>query len=352
MLILTRNSNLTPITLSHNPGPNANPNPSQAWLICEHNSRGYDAPALSNSFSLMYFGNSICAICAGLVAEAAADLAPLTAASATSAWHYGGNTAPFDLSAGFLLLCLVLVSVSWTENYGEPRPRAGSDEERQRGTRGATSLEACSSPGFGRVLVATLSDPTLVLCGVAVALFEGSMYIFVFNWTPALSAGHKDKDSPPFGFIFATFMVACMGGSSAYALLSHHVPIARLLAGVFAAAAVALVVPVVTSGTLAVLLACMAFEACVGVYFPAMGTLKSRLVPEETRATIYNIYRIPLNAVVLGVLLSDIGVATAFGCCVGLLAVCAIAQHFLARRLPANQSPRLLAVAPPTDGVT
>ena len=203
------------------------------------------------------------------------------------------------------------------------------------------------------MLVATLSDPTLALCGVAVALFEGSMYIFVFNWTPALSAGRKDKDSsPPYGFIFATFMVACMGGSSAYALLAHHVPIARLLAGVFAAAAVALVVPVVTSGTLAVLLACMAFEACVGVYFPAMGTLKSRLVPEETRATIYNIYRIPLNAVVLGVLLSDIGVATAFGCCVGLLCVCAITQHFLARRLPANESPRLLVVAPPTDGVT
>ena len=298
----------------------------------------------------MYLGNSICAICAGLVAEAAADLAPLTAVSATSAWHYGGNTAPFDLSAGFLLLCLVLVSACWTENYGEARPRAGGDEERPGG---AASLEARSSPNFRRVLVATLSDPTLALCGVAVALFEGSMYIFVFNWTPALSAGRKDKDSsPPYGFIFATFMVACMGGSSAYALLSHHVPIARLLAGVFAAAAVALVVPVVTSGTLAVLLACMAFEACVGVYFPAMGTLKSRLVPEETRATIYNIYRIPLNAVVLGVLLSDIGVATAFGCCVGLLCVCAITQHFLARRLPANESPRLLVVAPPTDGVT
>ena len=82
----------------------------------------------------------------------------------------------------------------------------------------------------------------------------------------------------------------------------------------------------------------------------------NRLVPEKTRATIYNLYRIPLNAVVLGVLLSGIGVATAFGCCVGLLAACAIAQHLLARRLlPAGQlveGPRLLVVSPPTDGAT
>ena len=78
-----------------------------------------------------------------------------------------------------------------------------------------------------------------------------------------------------------------------------------------------------------------------------------RLVPEETRATIYNLYRIPLNAVVLGVLLSGIGVATAFGCCVGLLAACAIAQHLLARRLlPAGEGPRLLVVGPPSDGAT
>ena len=165
-LTLTLTLTLTP-TLPHpDPHPHPKPNPSQAWLICEHNSRGYEAPALSNSFSLMYLGNSICAICAGLVAEAAADLAPLTAVSATSAWHYGGNTAPFDLSAGFLLLCLVLVSACWTENYGEARPRAGGDEERPGG---AASLEARSSPNFRRVLVATLSDPTLVLCGVAVA---------------------------------------------------------------------------------------------------------------------------------------------------------------------------------------
>ena len=37
----------------------------ESWLICEHNARGYDGSALSDTFSLMYFGNSLCAIVAG-----------------------------------------------------------------------------------------------------------------------------------------------------------------------------------------------------------------------------------------------------------------------------------------------
>lgn len=41
------------------------------------------------------------------------------------------------------------------------------------------------------------------------------------------------------------------------------------------------------------------FEVSVGLYFPAMGTIKSKVVPEECRTTIYNLYRIPLNMVVV-----------------------------------------------------
>ena len=40
-------------------------------------------------------------------------------------------------------------------------------------------------------------------------------------------------------------------------------------------------------------------HVCAGVYFPVMNVLKSGIVPEEHRATIYNLYRIPVNAIVL-----------------------------------------------------
>ena len=47
------------------------------------------------------------------------------------------------------------------------------------------------------------------------------------------------------------------------------------------------------------------FEMCVGLYFPACGTLKSALVPDFARAAIYNLFRVPLNLIVLVVLLGE-----------------------------------------------
>ena len=43
----------------------------------------------------------------------------------------------------------------------------------------------------------------------------------------------------------------------------------------------------------------LVFEICVGLYFPMMGTLKGQIVPEESRAGIYNLYRLPLNVIVV-----------------------------------------------------
>merc|ERR1719379_573030 len=56
----------------------------------------------------------------------------------------------------------------------------------------------------------------------------------------------------------------------------------------------------------------LAFEACVGLYFPMIGTLKGDIVPEDMRSTIYNIYRFPLNVAVLLPLLLNFSISTTF----------------------------------------
>merc|ERR1719454_1907456 len=56
----------------------------------------------------------------------------------------------------------------------------------------------------------------------------------------------------------------------------------------------------------------LAFEACVGLYFPMIGTLKGDIVPEDMRSTIYNIYRFPLNVIVLLPLLLNFSITTTF----------------------------------------
>lgn len=55
------------------------------------------------------------------------------------------------------------------------------------------------------------ADPRVGLLGAMQSLFEGSMYTFVFLWTPALS---PDGEHLPHGMIFACFMVSSMAGSA------------------------------------------------------------------------------------------------------------------------------------------
>ena len=43
------------------------------------------------------------------------------------------------------------------------------------------------------------------------------------------------------------------------------------------------------------LLAFCVFEACVGLFWPSMMKMRSQYVPEESRSTIINFFRIPLN---------------------------------------------------------
>ena len=66
-------------------------------------------------------------------------------------------------------------------------------------------------------------------------------------------------------------------------------------------------------------MAFLVFEACVGLYFPMMGTLKGDIVPEDMRSTIYNIYRLPLNIIVLMPLLLNFSISITFAVTTSIL---------------------------------
>lgn len=50
------------------------------------------------------------------------------------------------------------------------------------------------------------------------------------------------------------------------------------------------------------LLGFCAFEACVGIFWPSIMKMRSQYIPEESRSTIMNFFRIPLNIFVCIVL--------------------------------------------------
>ncbi|KAL6127275.1 hypothetical protein ACLB2K_075316 [Fragaria x ananassa] len=259
----------------------------ESWLVAEHNKRAFEPQWLSVTFSkAIFLGNGVVAILAGLLGNTLVDSLAL------------GPVAPFDAASCFLTIGMFIILFTWTENYGDP------SESKDLFTQ------------FRGAAVAIASDEKIALLGAIQSLFEGSMYTFVFLWTPALSPNDEDI---PHGFIFSTFMLSSMLGSSlASRLMARQSPrVESYMQIVFAISATSLLLPIVTSFLVAPsgtkggsisfagciqFLGFCAFEACVGLFWPSIMKMRSQYIPEEARSTIMNFFRIPLNIFVCIVL--------------------------------------------------
>jgi len=298
-----------------------------SWLIRSHNDAGVSS-LISKSFSAAAYGNSVVAILAGLLANAASsgDMIPMfsTGTKEDALLWKGGYLNPFDIALFTLICCGLLASFLWEENYGVDKLEDSIEDTPRK-----------SAPwyfAFTSAIRATTSSTEVLLCGLVCSLFEGSMYIFVFMWTPAMKdltkMANPDFDGDlPFGLIFSTFMVCCMAGSSTFSvLIENGCKVEQIGLGIFCVAACAFGMMVISHSDVTTFLAFLLFEVCVGVYFPTMGTMKSIIVPENKRAAIYNLYRIPLNFIVLTSLLTDLSYGTSFFICTLMLATAAVLQ--------------------------
>ncbi|KAE9459632.1 hypothetical protein C3L33_08462, partial [Rhododendron williamsianum] len=288
----------------------------ESWLVAEHNKRGFEQQWLSLTFSkAIFLGNGLVAILAGLFGNLLVDTFSL------------GPVAPFDAAACFLAIGMAVILSSWTENYGDH----------------SENKDLLSQ--FKGAAIAIASDEKIALLGAIQSLFEGSMYTFVFLWTPALSPNDEEI---PHGFIFATFMLASMLGSSIASRLMARssLKVESYMQIVFAISAAALFIPVGTnflvppsnvkggsisfSGCIQLVGFC-AFEACVGIFWPSIMKMRSQYIPEEARSTIMNFFRIPLNIFVCIVLynVNAFPIIVMFGMCSIFLFVASILQRRL-----------------------
>lgn len=256
----------------------------ESWMVCEHGRRGFDPALLTETFSYATFGNGVVAVLAGLVANFAAASF--------------GYLAPFILAIAPLSMCFYLVHTSWPENYGDASPD------------GLSGLQA----GFNVIR----NDYKVAALGLGQSCFEGAMYIFVFLWTPALKTSEEEaaeksgealeeSTSQFLGLIFAVFMVCMMAGSSLYRVGSElygqrAVRFAPLVMHVTALFAIGATYWFYDNKTV-VYLSFLTFEVCCGVFFPAYGVIKSAEIPENVRSSVMNIFRIPVNLVVVVVLM-------------------------------------------------
>eukprot|EP00667_Euglena_gracilis_P008987 EG_transcript_9130 len=283
----------------------------EPWMVTEHRRRQFDERGLAQTFSLMATWNFLVAIPSGLAAHGVVQLT-------------GGRlVAPFDLSVVTLCCGSCLCLWLWTENYGE-----GGGEAR---------------PSLRQALGVALCDSRVLRLGLLQALFEGAMYTFVFLWTPAMSqAGH----SIPHGVVFSAFMVSCALGGCLFSFLVRRVPVEALMIPVLCLAAGSLAVPVFVAHPLPLLGAFCAFEFTVGLFWPAMGSMRSAHLPDTGRATLMGLFRVPLNMVVCTVLVVQgwVPIPSLFALCTAGLLCCVAVQstlYWAVHRSPDPKAPFL-----------
>ena len=241
----------------------------ESWMVHEHHAHSYSEEWLGLTFSLATSGNGAVAIASGVAASLVRD--------------QFGPVAPFDLSLILLVIGTAIIAFTWSENTGDA----------------SINLAQTLSHAFSRLR----SDAKIAYLGIIQSFFEGAMYVFVFMWTPALSS----TSSQPIyhGWIFASFMISVLIGSSLFQLLLNRaVRVERVALYMFCVAAASLLLPAFTASHSLRFLSFCVFEVCVGMFWPSLGFMRSRYVPEEVRATVMNIFRIPLNLIVVLVLVN------------------------------------------------
>lgn len=266
----------------------------ESWMTTEHRKLGFPEEWLSRTYSLCSIGNGSMAIMAGIVAQVLED--------------HLGHIGPFQGAIGLTVLALVLVMTSWDENYGEEHVGDHKD----------SSLTQTFYDGWTK----TISDSYVWRIGLTQALSEGAMYTFVFMWVPTLMS-LKPPGGVPTGCVFSSLMMAITIGGIMYPTL--HAFVSYLTAKssigdnaneicatmIYLLASISMAVPVVCVSSLTsslekpaycqemILGSFLIVELCVGLFMPVAGTLRSKYVPDSLQGAILNIFRLPLNIIVV-----------------------------------------------------
>ncbi|VDP08400.1 unnamed protein product [Soboliphyme baturini] len=157
---------------------------------------------------------------------------------------------------------------------------------------------------LGAIRVLVVRPKVLLLCTIQ-ALFESTLCLFIFLWTPLLLPSRPlILDGPNFGVIFACFMASALLGTLLHHRLRCMIQESTLLwlsvslSFIGMTAAVIISYPTATSVLrfyVLVVTFCL-YEFGVGMYFPTMQYLQKHLLPAENRSALLVLVRVPLNA--------------------------------------------------------
>eukprot|EP01040_Poterioochromonas_malhamensis_P008711 gene8711-9430_t len=299
----------------------------EAWLVGEFQRQSaVNSKWIGQTFGWAYSGDSLVAITAGQIASLAAGAK--------------GPSGPFTTSVAFLAVAAVLILAKWKENKAITSSSTTDNSESQKKP---------TKPSINEAWKVMKKDPKILLLGAVQALFEGSMYIFVLQWPPAIKSAIQSMSTQfqqtaslsgiPFGNIFSCFMASCLLGSTFFTTIqkqkkptTNNSSLTIEKTSLFMLLLSALSMGITTiwglNHFITLIVSFLLFEMCVGLYFPLIGTLRSKYIPDSHRSVIMNLFGIPLNLIVVSVFLSikSLGMKGAFTTATTALTIASLAM--------------------------
>ncbi|CAM9632541.1 unnamed protein product [Pylaiella littoralis] len=343
----------------------------ESWMVSEHRKQDFPEEWLASTFSVATVGNGIMAVFAGVIAQVASDklgdIGPFQAAIALTLlamallmmWdeNYGygeearnssangtgsgatnGNRkitrkeAPASTTADALVTngggetCDIAGAAatatvgksSVVPSYSNGTGAMGNGDDGDNNSRlccngdgdvgggdvgeWVPSLRKSVSMAWGCIV----SDNRVLLLGMVQSLFEGGTFTFVFMWVPTLKEVVPGGVLPT-GLIFSSFMVCITIGGVLFSIMLRKMTVELASALVFFVAAASMALPAVSRDFHTVLGAFLVLETCVGAFYSCSGLMRSRYLPGGLQSSVMNIFRLPLNVlVVVGTRVTDI----------------------------------------------
>ncbi|CAK9866962.1 unnamed protein product [Sphagnum jensenii] len=239
----------------------------EAWMTTEHEKMGFKHEWLNETFWMMSLGMGIVAIGSGALANFLVEREGV------------GTRAPSFAAAVVSMVCFLIIKSTWMENVGVRH----------------ISLSRPISNAFQ-----ALQEKGVALLGWAQACFDLAVAIFWLLWIPTLVADGREVQS---GLIYTCLMASRMLGSSIAALLQCgplNTPPGAFLPYIFLVAAGSLFLPAYDYQEIGVLLACFCvFHICVGIIWPSLAHLHSIYIPNDRRAAVLSLFRVPVHGAIL-----------------------------------------------------
>lgn len=147
-----------------------------------------------------------------------------------------------------------------------------------------------------------LKKREVLTVGIVESLWQATLNIFIFAWTPILQSTTTQEFNP--GMVFVSFVLMIISGTKFYEVFNIYLKFNLFvsLAGCILVELIGFIIVLSTKSFMLTYILLAVINGICGFYQPVNSIIKAKLLKEKVRALLMNIFRIPLNLYVVSAL--------------------------------------------------